>query len=615
MNDKVYVGIDFGDLELRVAYIADSQQQELPLPIDVKGPHMLFDPYSETSPIGVAFPTVQQKLGTHISFTHMSVKMTRELHATRIEQSTETPESMFTRALATINQRVLKVTGKSVGGAVIAVPTMMTQNARRSLLDCARSAGFANVSLVDRCTAAALSYHSNDGAKSTTALVYDLGYGNCEYALLRLAGERCRVMSAGSVADVSGQALDALVIEAIVLELRKKRIYLGLRHFSPFQWQELREVVVQARQTIAEKTEALITLVPDLTGLDVAIVLQYFREPYRASIGPLLNKSIDAVHGILDQNALQLADIDTVLLVGSSAGMSPVYDMLAETFGPKASRTDPLIVANGAAWHAQQLARQQGEQPNVEVEKPIEPVVESPATTEVVVPEVDGNVEAVGSFVTLVETEDKTPEQPQSKQSPALVINADRRLELARRLIEQGRSDDAERLLDNVTREVESLRSKLANNDKQDVSRIWIEQALSLVDAGLDFGRAVELTHRAYHQAPDDPEVFEGMLRVHAQAALQMARPEEYENSIRILSCALNHDQTDRAIRQALAERHYQHALALRELGEPAEVFAIVDQALAFDAKHAGLNKLHKDLAHKMARKNQNNNDSNSNQQ
>jgi actin-like ATPase involved in cell morphogenesis len=612
MNDKVYVGIDFGDLELRVAYIADSQQLELPLPIDVKGPHMLFDPYSDTSPIGVAFPTVQQKLGTHISFTHMSVKMTRELHATRIEQSTETPESMFTRALATINQRVLKVTGKTVGGAVIAVPTVMTQNARRTLLDCAHNAGFTEVNLVDRCTAAALSYHSNDGAKSTTALVYDLGYGNCEYALLRLAGERCRVMSAGSVSDVSGQALDALVIEAIVLELRKKRIYLGLKHFTPFQWQELREVVVQARQTIGEKTEALITLVPDLTGLDVTIVLQYFREPYRATISPLLNKSVDAVHGILDQNALQLADIDTVLLVGSSAVMSPIYDMLAETFGSKATRTDPLIVANGAAWHAQQQARQQTEQPSIEVEKPTGPLVESPAKPTTVAPVVDDDVEAVGSFVTLVETEDKAAEQPQSKQGPALVINADKRLEQARRLIEEGKLHDAERLLDTVAREVESLRSKLAKDDnKQDVPRMWIDQAVSLVESGLDFGRAVELTHRAYHEAPDDPEVFEGMLRVHAQAALQMARPEEYENSIRILSCALNHDQTDRAIRQALAERHYQHALAVRGFSEPAEVFAIVDHALAFDAKHAGLNKLHKDLAHKMAGKNQNNNDPN----
>src|SRR5829696_8470070 len=221
MSDKAYVGIEFGNLELRAAYITNSEPEELPLPIDISSPQILFEPYSETSSIGVGFPTVSQKLGTQMSFAHMSLRMNQELRASKLEQSLETPESMLTRALATINQGLFKVTGKSIGGAVIAVPATMRQNGRKALLDCARNAGFGEVSLIDRCTAAALSYHRNYTDKSTTAVVYDLGYGNCEYALLRLAGERCRVMSSGAIAEVSGEALDAVVIEAFVLALRK----------------------------------------------------------------------------------------------------------------------------------------------------------------------------------------------------------------------------------------------------------------------------------------------------------------------------------------------------------------------------------------------------------
>lgn len=608
MNDKAYVGIDFGDLELRVVYITDSEEQELPLPFDIKGPHILFDPYSETSPIGVAFPTVQQKLGTNLSFTQMSVKMTSELHTARVEQSTETPASMLTRALSTINHRILDVTGQSAGGLVIAVPSMLTQNARGSLLDCARKAGFTDVNLIDRCTAAALSYHSTIGAKSTTALVYDLGYGTCEYALLRLAGERCRVMSSGAVAEVSGQALDALVIEAIVLELRKEKIYLGLKHFTPFQWQELRELVVRARRTIAEKNEAMITLMPDMTGLDSTIVLQYFKQPFRASITPLLNKAIDAMHMLLDQNALQMANIDTVLLVGSSSGMSPVSDILSEAFAGKAQRTDPLIIASGAAHHAQQRAGDVPEPRNAQTGKLVQPIAESTSVSETVSQSPAKTHDIEGSFVTIVKSEQKPPGPTHSRQAQPLAITSDRRLDLARNLIEQGRRDEARRLLDNVAGEVEELRSRLANDDGQELSRIRIEQAIEMVALGYDFGRAIELTHRAYSDSPDDPEVFEGMLKVHTQAALQMAKPEEYENSIRILNCALSHDQTDQGIRQAIAERQYQHALAICDLKEPAEVFAIVDGALALDAKHAGLNQMHKDLASKMSGGNNNSN-------
>jgi actin-like ATPase involved in cell morphogenesis len=597
MSDKAYVGIEFGDLELRAAYITDSEPEELPLPIDISSPQILFEPYSETSTIGVGFPTVSQKLGTQMSFAHMSLRMNQELRASKLEQSLETPESMLTRALATINQGLFKVTGKSIGGAVIAVPATMRQNGRKALLDCARNAGFGEVSLIDRCTAAALSYHRNYTDKSTTAVVYDLGYGNCEYALLRLAGERCRVMNSGAVAEVSGEALDAVVIEAFVLALRKKKIFLGLKHFTPLQWQELKHLVAHVRITIAENKEASITLIPKLTGLDRTMKFQYASEPFKARLGPLINKTIDGVHGILEQSALELADIDTILLVGSSAGMSPVYDMLSEAFDRKATRTEPTIIAYGAAWHASQRAKNSAERVDLESQEPPGQINANPTETEHVSPLVEDNSEAESGSVMFVDGEDGAYEQAQTKQGTALVINADMSFYVARKLIEQGRTEEAALLLEDMSTEVANLRSKLNRDEKSDVSRMLIQQALSLVESGYDLHRAVELTHRAYHQAPDEPDVFEGMLKVHTQAALQMGSPEEYESSIRILLCALSHDQTDRSIRQALAERYYKHAVAVRKVSDSSKVFEIVDKALAFDAKHVGLNQLHKELA------------------
>ncbi len=597
MTEKAYVGIEFGDLELRAVYIVNSEARDLPLPLDMSGPQMLFDPYSETSSIGVGFPLVSQKLGTHMSFTHVAMKMGQEVHGSKVEHRAETPESMTTRILAAIRQTILKVTGKPVGGAVIAVPAMMRQTSRKVLLDCAREAGFNEVSLIDRCTAAALGYRNNYTDKSTTVVVYDLGYGNCEYGLLRLAGERCRVMASGAMPEVSGEGLDALVIEATVLALRSKKIYLGLKHFTPFQWHELRQIVADVRKTLAEKQEATITLIPKLTGLDKTIKFRYQSEPFKIKLAPLINKTVDGVDGILEQNALELSDIDTILLVGSSACISPVYDMLYEAFGQKASRTEPSLIANGAAWHASQLAGNPIERLDGEPDKQIAQLNEGLEETIYTPRLAADDSEAEAGFVMLIDAENDSHEQSQPEQVPTLFVTADLSLEIVRKFIEQGRREEAMLLLDVMSKGVEALRAKLQQDEEYDVARMLIQQALSIVASGYELLRAVDLAHRAYQQAPDDPEVFEGMLKVHARAGLHMSSPEEYETSIKILQCALGHDRTDRTICQALAERYYRHAVAMRELNDLSKAFEIVDKALAFDAKHSGLNQLHKELA------------------
>ena len=598
MTEKVYVGIEFGDMELKVVYSVDSETLVLPLPPEIGGGQILFEANSGNSSIGVSFPAVWQKLGTHISFTSMSLKVGQELQPYKVEQSTETPQSVIKYTLAMIRQSVLKVTGKPLGGVVIAVPAMMTQNSRQALLDCAREAGFEGVRLIDRNTAAALGYQSDYADKSTTALVCDLGYGDCEYSLLRLVGERCRVMNSGVVPEVSGEALDSLVIEATVLALRSNNIYLGLKHFTPFQWLELRHIVANARQTLAEKQEAYITLIPKLTGLDKTIKFRYEGEAFKNKLAGLINKIVDGVHGILEQSALELSDVDTILLVGSLARTSPIGDLLSEAFEREITLGEPHLIARGAAWHAGQIARGSVEHTEAETGKLVAPLIESHAETTIAAPPGEDDSEAQAKFAVLVDVEDDVNEQSTLKQGPAFIIStSDLSLEIVRKFVEHGQREEATLLLDIMSREMEGLRERLRQDERNDVPRMLIQQALSLVASGYELLRAVELTHKAYGQAPDDPEVFEGMLKVHTEAGLQMSSPDKYDTSIKVLLCALSHDQTDRRVRQALAERYYQYALALSKQKNWSEAFEIVDKALAYDAKHTGLNQLHKELA------------------
>jgi hypothetical protein len=106
----------------------------------------------------------------------------------------------------------------------------------------------------------------------------------------------------------------------------------------------------------------------------------------------------------------------------------------------------------------------------------------------------------------------------------------------------------------------------------------------------------VGLAHTAYGEAPRDPEVFAGMMRVHVEAGQALDRPEDYETSVRFLLCAYRHDQTDRAVHKALAERHLRHAVALRRLNNLSGALKAAETALEYDPNHAEARSLHREL-------------------
>jgi tetratricopeptide (TPR) repeat protein len=87
------------------------------------------------------------------------------------------------------------------------------------------------------------------------------------------------------------------------------------------------------------------------------------------------------------------------------------------------------------------------------------------------------------------------------------------------------------------------------------------------------------------------------MMRIHAECGLAMDRVEEYADALHILRCAHGHDQTNREIHRALAQRHYLQAVAMRRLNNYALANEALQAALSFDPKHAEANELRKELS------------------
>lgn len=581
MGTKAYVGIDCSDLQLRTAYVVDSKSFSLPLPPEAMGPLIFFDPHANISDVGVGFPSVLSKIGSHLSF--------------QAGQHTETPESLVKQDFSSVRQALLRVMAKDVGMTVLAVSANLRQTGRKTILDCAKAAGFNEVMLVDKCTAAALAHHRN--REKTTALVFDVGYGDCEYSLLRLAKERCRVVASGMVPGVSGEMFDALVMEATILALRKQRMFLGLKQFSSSQWLEFRRIASNVRKALAEKPEVVVTFGSDSIGLDRPVKIRLRAKQFAAKVEPLVVRAIEGVRGMLEQNELEPANVDAFLVLGGTANVFPVFDLLATAFAGKPKRTDPNLVAMGAAWQASQAADQgvvvelpQFVEPTSFDEEGMDPTGRPLQASNQAIDK-NGDSEAETQVAEVLELEPLSIQHRSSESTLSGELSGEVSLENARRLLEEGRLKEAGIILDAIAQGVDALRVRLQQNEAATVPRMMIHKAQALLNTGR-FLEAVQLTHEAYTRAPGDPDVFMSMMRLHAEASLKLDRPEEYETAIRILKCAHGHDQTDRLIHKALAERHYAHAVAMRNLNNLSKALSITNLALSFDPKHPAANRL-----------------------
>jgi hypothetical protein len=166
---------------------------------------------------------------------------------------------------------------------------------------------------------------------------------------------------------------------------------------------------------------------------------------------------------------------------------------------------------------------------------------------------------------------------------------------LARKLAQEGKRTEAAHVINVIIQEINEFVGALQQEESLTVPRTLIQQALAMINTGR-FAEAVATSHRAYDMAPADFDVFSKMMKIHVDASLGLDRPEEYDTAITILKCAHGHDQTDRLVHKALAERHYMHAVAMRNLNNVSSALSIGNIALSFDPKHDGANRLMEEL-------------------
>ncbi|MDI9855539.1 Hsp70 family protein [Comamonas sp. 17RB] len=297
----------------------------------------------------------KRKMGTSESFSIQSLDAIR------------TPVDLSALVLKELKSFVQ--TGEEIDSAVITIPasfdTLQSNATRQAGLD----AGFKNVVLLQEPIAASLAYANkerNVDLRNSQWLVYDLGGGTFDAALVKIVEGELTVMDHEGDNYLGGTDFDALLIEKLVVpELERRGKFEDLLGSLKSQsgsrnalWYALLSKAEEAKVELSAKMSTEIDLgtltVEDDEGVAVDAILTIARSDFEAVIQDAIEGSIEMVKRILARNSLEPADLKFILMVGGSTYIPFVRKRIQEVMGiPVNTSVDPTnAVVVGAAYFA-----------------------------------------------------------------------------------------------------------------------------------------------------------------------------------------------------------------------------------------------------------------------
>jgi molecular chaperone DnaK (HSP70) len=269
---------------------------------------------------------------------------TRQDEVLRIGSVETTPLALVTGFLDAL--RVDLLTRSNAAGlltepleAVISVPANAHSTQRFVTLEGFKRAGFSVLSVINEPSAAGIEYaHRHAGTLNSRrehVVVYDLGGGTFDAALVRVAGGQHDIVMTTGVAHLGGDDFDAQLL-AMALE-RAGRAFPESVSARSDLLRECRAVKESIHPNTRKITLDLEGLGEDAPASPVVIPVDEFYERTR----PLVEATLEALDPIVEALRAEegAGDIAGIYMVGGASGLPVVPRVVRERFGRRVHRS------------------------------------------------------------------------------------------------------------------------------------------------------------------------------------------------------------------------------------------------------------------------------------
>jgi|WetSurMetagenome_2_1015567.scaffolds.fasta_scaffold00088_6 molecular chaperone DnaK len=270
-------------------------------------------------------------------------------------------EDLSAEVLKALKADVQRMTGEEIDSAVITVPAAFDLPECDATRRAAQLAGFRASPLLQEPVAAALAYGFQNESEKALWLVYDLGGGTFDAAVMQVRDGSISVVNHGGDNYLGGKLIDLEIVNRLLVPEILKQHNLSFFHRNNKKWYaafgKLKLYAEEAKIRLSrhETAEVIIDRLSDNAPLSFECELK--RTDVERITEPFIVQTINICRKVLAEKRLEPGDIEKIILVGGPTQMTYLRERLLDAkkgLGiPLAFNHNPLtVVACGAAIFA-----------------------------------------------------------------------------------------------------------------------------------------------------------------------------------------------------------------------------------------------------------------------
>lgn len=287
----------------------------------------------------------------------------------KIGEQEWSPEDCSAEIIRTLVGQAMTETGaadaSAIEGAVITIPAAFNQMQSEATIDAARRAGLDRVSLLQEPVAAAMAAIAHSRQKDGVFLVYDLGGGTFDVALVLSTAGSVTIVAHEGINMLGGRDFDRIIVDSIVRPWLHANFNLPETFQKEAAWQHLATVARHA----AERAKIQLSTSPsasifanedevrakDLDGQEIYISVEMTRDAMVDLVRDRIEDTIRLCRKVIADNGYNSEDISRIVPIGGPSKMPVVRAMLQTELAILVEQgLDPMTaVATGAAIFAE----------------------------------------------------------------------------------------------------------------------------------------------------------------------------------------------------------------------------------------------------------------------